>query len=1664
MERLEGRALLAAVVVTGTGDTSATDGVVTLREALISINNGASLNADVTPVGTFGAGDTITFNIPGAGVQTITPSSSLPTIVKPVVINGYSQSGTSQNTLTDTDNAILGIEIDGTNAGLAADGLVFGTGSGGSVVSGLVINRFTGVGILVGSDGNSITGNFIGTNAAGTAGLVANGSFGIEVRGGFRNTIGGTSPAARNVIGGNSDGIHLNTGSQNTLIQGNWIGVAVDGATAIVNRLHGVVLQGNEGLGVQNNEIGGTATGAGNIIANSGAAGVAIFGEVAAIRQNSGNTILGNSIYHNGLNNPATLPGIDLVSASTYSTGDGVTANDAGDLDAGPNLLQNFPELTSVTGNGVSTTIVGTLGSQPNTTYRVEFFSSPGTIGTASRQGQTYLGFTDVTTNAAGLGAFNAVLAISVPDGRFVTATATSGGDNAAVVVPNILGTAANFSVLAASAVTITGATTLVGDVGVTPGSVINGAFTTTGTIHVADAVAAQAQIDLTKAYNSLAAMTPFIDLTGQELGGLTLTPGVYHFNSSAQLTGPLPLRLDTQGDPHALFVFQIGSTLTTSDAVGSAVVVLNGSSDQIFWQIGSSATIGVGTSFVGNILAQASITLATGATLSSGRALARTGAVTLDTILADPTTPSQNNTSEFSAPVQKGIPAISIDDVTRLEGNTLTSNAIFTVSLSTLSLQTVTVVATTAGGTASAPADYGALSATTLTFAPGETTKTVFVAINGDSQVELNESYFVNLTAATNATIADGQGLGTIVNDDVAVIPPPTLSINDVALLEGDAGTISAVFTVTLSAVSAQTVTVVAASADGTALSGSDYAPFPATTLTFAPGETTKTVTIVVSGDTLVESDETFVVNLTTPANATLADNQGFGTILNDDSTPVVVIPPTLSIEDVVVVEGDSGFVNAVFTVTLSAPGLLPVSVVVASSDGTALRGSDYASFPATTLTFAPGETTKTVTVVVNGDTVVESNETFFVNLTVPTNATIADPQGLGTLVNDDSGPVVLPAPTLRIDDVRVLEGDSGTVNAVFRVTLSAASLQTVTVTAASADGTALGASDYSALLPTTLTFLPGELTKTVTVAINGDALIELDETFAINLTAAVNATFSDSAGEGTIVNDDPAVPVLIPPSIRINDVVVLEGTSGTTNAVFTVTLSAPSLQIVTVVAASADGTALSPADYLALAATKLTFAPGETTKTVQVAVAGDPLVEPNKTFVINLTSPTNAAITDNQGVASIIDSVNTVVPNRMFRAYNPDSGDHFFTTSLAEFENAILNGFNDETTNSTGFGVLPIQFSGSLPLYRMYNPNAGLHYYTIDFVERDSLIGNGYLFEKVEGFLFTSRTDATVEIRRIYNVVEGGHLFTESPAIRDAIVQQFPGIWVEHNSTGFAYSMEPGEGVPAGGFRGPNIAATATRLFRAYDPNSQDHFFTMSVDEFRNAIALGYLDESTGRSGIGVSTVQYPGSTALHRLYNPTRGLHYYTTNSAELDQLVAGAYLYEKYEGFVFETQVDTTVEIWRLYNSTAGGHLNTESVAIRDAILNLFPGIWSQHSSLGFAFAITASQFPVAPAVPQGASAQRDVRPAFAAAVSPANEAATKSSGSVGNEINVSLIDVLGPIAVEAPVLPTDNLEDEISTAGNVRHNSEAEDEVTTGVSAGLDTIFSGLLWE
>ena len=522
----------------------------------------------------------------------------------------------------------------------------------------------------------------------------------------------------------------------------------------------------------------------------------------------------------------------------------------------------------------------------------------------------------------------------------------------------------------------------------------------------------------------------------------------------------------------------------------------------------------------------------------------------------------------------------LSINDVMVTEGNAGSVNATFTVALSSAHTQTVTVNYAVGGGTATAGQDFTAVSGT-LTFAPGVVSQPISVPVLGDLLDEPSETFFVNLSGATQATIADGQGLGTITDDDAA----PTLSINDVTVTEGNAGSVNAVFTVSLSAASSQSVSVNYATANGTAAAGQDYTAVAVTTLTFAPGQTSQTIAVAVLGDLVAEANETFFVNLTTPVNATISDAQGVGTIANDEGV-------SLSISDVTVAETNAAGVNAVFTVSLSTTSSQTVSVTFATANNTAVAPADYSARTATVLSFSPGSSSATITVAIAGDTRDENNETFFVNLTSPVNATIADSQGVGTITDND------PTPSLSINNVTVTEGNSGSANAGFTVTLSAASDLPVSVNYATANSSAVAGQDYTAVSGT-LSFAAGTTTQTLNVPVTGDVLDEPNETFAVNLTVPVNATIADSQGVATI-NDNEGMP-----SLTINNVTVTETDTGSTNAIFTVSLSPLSSSTVTVNYAMSGGNATAGQDYTATSGT-LTFASGVAAQTISVPVPG--------------------------------------------------------------------------------------------------------------------------------------------------------------------------------------------------------------------------------------------------------------------------------------------------------------------------------------------------------------------------------------------------------------------------------------------------------------------------
>ena len=339
-----------------------------------------------------------------------------------------------------------------------------------------------------------------------------------------------------------------------------------------------------------------------------------------------------------------------------------------------------------------------------------------------------------------------------------------------------LLGTSQSFGVLGASAVTNTGPTTIVGNLGVSPGTSITGfpPGTVVGVTHMTDAVASQAQADATTAYNALAGMACNTVLTGQDLGGLTLTPGVYCFTSSAQLTGTLTL--NAQNDPNAVFVFQIASALTT--ASNSSVQIINGGqSCNVFWQIGSSATLGTNTNFIGSIIALASITLNTGATLE-GRALARTGAVTLDTNMITATFCRPTIGVSFN-PVIINAGGISTKTITLINPNarpaTLTAPLVDNLPAGLVIAATPNAV-TTCGGVLAAPAGGTAFSLTGGTIpggAPGSCTITVNVtaAVGG--------TYTNTLPAGSLQTINGSNSAAAIAT--LTVIPPtgpPVLSV----------------------------------------------------------------------------------------------------------------------------------------------------------------------------------------------------------------------------------------------------------------------------------------------------------------------------------------------------------------------------------------------------------------------------------------------------------------------------------------------------------------------------------------------------------------------------------------------------------------------------------------------------------------------------------------------------------------------------------------------------------------------------------------------------------------------------------------------------------------------------------------------------------------------
>jgi hypothetical protein len=433
------------------------------------------------------------------------------------------------------------------------------------------------------------------------------------------------------------------------------------------------------------------------------------------------------------------------------------------------------------------------------------------------------------------------------------------------------------------------------------------------------------------------------------------------------------------------------------------------------------------------------------------------------------------------------------------------------------------------------------------------------------------------------------------------------SIRINDASIVEGDSGHNDMTFTISWTGSKGGAApSVHYATADGTATAGADYTAKSGTASLTNGGCRCTTVTVAILGDTISnEGTETFVLNLSSPVNGTIADAQGVGTIYDNEGPPAFVVSDASGLEA-------SGTLS--LDVLLTNADASPVSVDYATVAGTALAGADYVA-TSNTLTFTPGQTTKSVPVTIVDDALAEDDETFTLNLSNPTGGlTIADAQGIATIQNDDADP------TVSVGDASVVEGDSGLSTLGFAVTLSGPSGREVDVDYATTDDTATAGTDYASTSGT-LVFAAGETAKQIDVTVKGDFLDEGDETITLTLSALFNADPGSLVAIGTITNDDAG------PKLFVTDAQVAEGNSGTTTMTFIVTMTPAAASDVTVDYVTSDGTASAGSDYTAAAGT-LTIPAGQTTGSINVGVTGDTTPEQSETLALTLSNPVGAKI----------------------------------------------------------------------------------------------------------------------------------------------------------------------------------------------------------------------------------------------------------------------------------------------------------------------------------------------------------------------------------------------------------------------------------------------------
>lgn len=413
-------------------------------------------------------------------------------------------------------------------------------------------------------------------------------------------------------------------------------------------------------------------------------------------------------------------------------------------------------------------------------------------------------------------------------------------------------------------------------------------------------------------------------------------------------------------------------------------------------------------------------------------------------------------------------------------------------------------------------PANAGGLPVKNYRIWDQEGTVSVLAAGNATSYTltGLNPGQTYTLRLAAINELGEGQ---PVLRTPVTMPTQPVISVNDVSYAEGSSGTKNMTFTLTRSGPLGATSSVKAATQNGTAVAPGDYTAKALTTISFAAGQATKTFVVTTKGDLLTEDTESFNVVLSSPVGAQVYDTTGVGTLVNDDPGE----KPVYSIGGASIVEGNSGTKNLTFTITRSGSTAVAGSVqyYTQALSGQATPTTDYTTKAVTTMSFPVGATTKTFTVAIKGDLVAEPDEYFQVVLKNPVAGDLETfPFDYGQILNDDSS----ATPSISISDASIAEGDSFTKNVTFTITRTGNLAGTTAFKYATQDGTAIAPGDYTAKALTSLSFTAGQTSKTVTVTVKGDTVVEPDEMFSVVLSAVTGGTIGDGTGTATITNDD--------------------------------------------------------------------------------------------------------------------------------------------------------------------------------------------------------------------------------------------------------------------------------------------------------------------------------------------------------------------------------------------------------------------------------------------------------------------------------------------------------------------------------------------------------------